>query len=133
MPRMITGCDCPVTLTDDCCPSCNSGCSVDDVTYSEGEKVDRGDPCVTCYCNYGNLECSYWSCPVLLDGCMSKDRNETECCEVCLDCVNTSPEPPQPSVIGSPPLGPGLIYQPLDTPRKLKSTSVHTEWRRILQ
>ena len=66
----------------------------------------------------GNLECSEWRCPLLPTGCVNTERNATECCEVCVDCVDPRGNPPIPAVIGNPPLDAGFVYQPLPTPTR---------------
>ena len=66
----------------------------------------------------GNLECSEWRCPLLPTGCVNTERNATECCEVCIDCVDPRGNPPIPAVIGNPPLDAGYVYQPLPTPTR---------------
>ena len=66
----------------------------------------------------GNLECSEWRCPLLPTGCVNTERNATECCEVCIDCVDPRGNPPIPAVIGNPPLDAGFVYQPLPTPTR---------------
>ena len=74
--------------------------------------------CMTQSCSVGNLECSEWRCPLLPTGCVNTERNATECCEVCIDCVDPRGNPPIPAVIGNPPLDAGFVYQPLPTPTR---------------
>ncbi|KAL8583263.1 hypothetical protein ACOMHN_043098 [Nucella lapillus] len=81
----IPNCAYPVSLSDQCCPSCQ-GCDYNGQIVPSGQPVsDPDDPCERCVCHRGNVECTALACPDL-GSCRSPMVLEGDCCPVCLDC-----------------------------------------------
>ncbi|KAJ8675657.1 hypothetical protein QAD02_011443 [Eretmocerus hayati] len=84
-----------------CCPTC-TGCYVNGQKVTEERSViTTEDPCVTCKCNKGRLDCAKKACPVL--HCpLSKIRHDPgECCPKCKGIASYLPPPRGACILGT--------------------------------
>ncbi|XP_052253142.1 kielin/chordin-like protein [Dreissena polymorpha] len=65
----------------ECCAKCREGCVMSGKTYKEGESVPDDNPCATCTCKGGEVECSYKTCVAL--PCANTYIPSGECCPAC--------------------------------------------------
>lgn len=86
-------CDNPITVPDQCCPTCpfvepsvvyvpeNITCQYKGETYSNGDRWNKnGDPCITCFCDDGEVLCASESCSV---DCENSIQLPDTCCPIC--------------------------------------------------
>ncbi|CRK95996.1 CLUMA_CG009436, isoform A [Clunio marinus] len=72
----------------ECCPEIlYCGCRYGDKVYKIGEEIPNGNPCETCTCHsidkevfWGEIACSYTTCPLPPPGCEYGDSKPGECC-----------------------------------------------------
>lgn len=83
----VPECDNPVMLPDQCCPTCllvspsETTCKYEGETYNNGDSWDQnGDPCVTCFCEDGEVLCAAQSCSV---DCENPIQLPNTCCPIC--------------------------------------------------
>ncbi|XP_070548454.1 fibrillin-2-like isoform X9 [Ptychodera flava] len=81
--------DCPavceygLTLPGDCCANC-SLCLYDDILYESGDPIPNDDPCISCFCQEGNVTCNITECESIT--CVNSILLPGQCCPKCLDC-----------------------------------------------
>ncbi|XP_044213158.1 kielin/chordin-like protein isoform X1 [Thunnus albacares] len=80
-----TPCVRPVTKPGQCCPECTV-CMLDGQEYNEGQTWTlRSNPCYTCTCQAGKVQCAPPECPKL--PCMHQVIDPGACCPRCRGCV----------------------------------------------
>ncbi|KAJ8032166.1 Kielin/chordin-like protein [Holothuria leucospilota] len=68
-----------------CCPVCD-GCSFEDIDYDNGAQFNPpSNPCHSCTCFNGNVECEVIECPSL--ECPTPVEVPGQCCSVCQECT----------------------------------------------
>ncbi|XP_038124813.1 kielin/chordin-like protein [Cyprinodon tularosa] len=81
----LTQCERPVLEPGECCPNCTE-CVVNGFTYYEGQSWTLGsDPCSTCTCQKGKVDCVPQECPSLY--CPHRVTDPGSCCPRCRGCV----------------------------------------------
>lgn len=79
-----TDCLHPTLITGTCCPECDS-CTYNQRIYSNGQRFTSPEqPCQTCTCLRGTVECEKRACPPLT--CINPSTPPGECCPKCPDC-----------------------------------------------
>uniref|UniRef100_A0A673BRQ6 Si:dkey-266m15.6 n=1 Tax=Sphaeramia orbicularis TaxID=375764 RepID=A0A673BRQ6_9TELE len=79
-----TDCLHPTKTTGSCCAVCES-CTYNHRIYSNGQRFTAPDqPCHTCTCLHGTVECERRPCPPL--NCTNSYTPHRECCPKCPDC-----------------------------------------------
>ncbi|XP_076063237.1 uncharacterized protein LOC143038124 [Oratosquilla oratoria] len=71
--------------SSECCPQCGGGCLYDGRLYPHLHKTPARDPCTTCTCFEGNVECETIRCSDVY--CEDPEIPRGECCPVCNACV----------------------------------------------
>ncbi|XP_070576623.1 kielin/chordin-like protein [Ptychodera flava] len=83
-----------VTLPGQCCPLCQ-GCAYNGVTYKNGETFQPiGQPCETCTCESGNLNCYQMTCPpeTSCPSSLLEPPSPGECCGKCQNSCYVEPD-----------------------------------------
>ncbi|ERE89489.1 kielin/chordin-like protein [Cricetulus griseus] len=70
-------------LPGTCCPVCD-GCFLNGREHSSGEPVGSQDPCSSCRCTNGSVQCEPLPCPPA--PCRYPGRIRGQCCPVCDGC-----------------------------------------------
>nr|XP_033814726.1 kielin/chordin-like protein isoform X1 [Geotrypetes seraphini] len=74
----------PTQSNGDCCPNCEQ-CTYNKRVYSDGQQfIDPDNPCQTCQCKDGTVQCSPIVCPM---SCSRPERKAGQCCPKCPDCL----------------------------------------------
>uniref|UniRef100_A0A3Q4I420 VWFC domain-containing protein n=1 Tax=Neolamprologus brichardi TaxID=32507 RepID=A0A3Q4I420_NEOBR len=74
----------PTRITGSCCSVCDS-CTYNQRVYSNGQSFATPDqPCHTCTCLHGTVQCERQSCPQL--NCRDSYTPPGDCCPRCRDC-----------------------------------------------
>ncbi|XP_075885031.1 kielin/chordin-like protein [Nelusetta ayraudi] len=90
-----TPCARPVTRPGQCCPECTV-CTLDGQKYRDGQTWTRiSNPCSTCTCRAGEMQCASPQCPKL--PCMHQVTDPGACCPRCRGCVYGGEEHPEGS------------------------------------
>nr|XP_045016263.1 kielin/chordin-like protein isoform X3 [Jaculus jaculus] len=70
-------------LPGTCCPVCD-GCFLNGREHRSGEPVDSRDPCSSCRCANGTVQCDPLPCPPA--PCTHPGRSPGQCCPICDAC-----------------------------------------------
>ncbi|XP_067949762.1 kielin/chordin-like protein [Watersipora subatra] len=82
-------CNNSVTPQGECCPICTDCRAENGAIYRSGESfVSDADPCVTCECQEGELDCISTTCAEL--SCNSPVYMAGQCCPTCGECLTSS-------------------------------------------
>ncbi|XP_072164791.1 kielin/chordin-like protein [Diadema setosum] len=77
-------CSNPIVPAGQCCPVCTGQCTVDGLTYENGETfVPPTDVCQRCTCRNGQVFCESFTCSRL---CAHPQNIPGQCCPVCDGC-----------------------------------------------